>query len=118
MLKIISFNNQEVNNMSQEKHFMRNSFLRFMAGCTIGAITALLFAPTSGKRLRRQIKNKSDEYYEDLEDIISDAKLKAKEIINDGRKKSEELVSNAMSRSEELLKKAEGLFSGTLRKTG
>jgi gas vesicle protein len=104
--------------MSQEKRFMKSSLIRFMAGCAVGAIAALLFAPTSGKRLRRQIKHKSDEYYEGLEDIISDAKIKAKDIINDGKKKSEELISNAKFRSEDLLKKAEGLFSGSLRKTG
>jgi gas vesicle protein len=95
-----------------EKNNMKGSVIQFLVGASIGAIVALLFAPTSGKRLRKRIKNKSDEYYEDLEEIVTDTKIKAKDLINEGKKKSEEIVSSAKFKSEELLKKAEGLFKG------
>jgi gas vesicle protein len=82
----------------------------FLAGGTIGAILALLYAPKSGKELRNDIKEKADEYLGEAEKYIAEAKDKAKDMINEGRKKSEKLISDAKIKSEELLKDAEKIF--------
>ncbi|OGU37454.1 MAG: hypothetical protein A2068_10890 [Ignavibacteria bacterium GWB2_35_6b] len=57
-----------------------------LAGGIVGAIVALLTAPKSGKEVRRDIKNKSEEYYDDLEKYFSKKKKKAGKMIKDGKK--------------------------------
>ena len=89
----------------------RNNLIKILVGGAIGSVITLLFTPKSGRSLRKGIKNKTDEYFDDAEKIIQDAQKKAKAIINDGMRKSEELITNAKSKSDDLLSKAEGIFS-------
>jgi gas vesicle protein len=89
-----------------------------LAGGSILALVALLFAPKSGKELRKDIKNKTDEYYDDTEKFMVDAKVKAKDMINEGKKKSEQMILNAKAKSEELLKNAERIYTEAKSKTG
>jgi gas vesicle protein len=86
--------------MSQENGYVKGLFIGFLAGGAVGALVALLYAPESGKELRSDIKNKTDEYYDETEKFIADAKLKAK------------------TRSEDLLKNAERIFTEAKSKTG
>jgi gas vesicle protein len=104
--------------MAQDNHLAKGLFIGFLAGSAIGAVIALLYAPKSGKELRKDIKNKTDEYYEETEKFLAEAKDKAKELVNEGKKRSEQLVSNAKTKSEELLKSAERIFSEAKGKTG
>src|ERR1035437_8699423 len=64
--------------MSNENGYVKGLFIGFLAGGAIGALVALLYAPKSGKELRYDIKNKTDEYYDETEKFIADAKVKAK----------------------------------------
>ena len=82
-----------------------------LAGGAIGALLGILFAPKSGRELREEIKNKSDEYIDDAEKYIADARTKAKDLINEGKKRSEKLISDAKIKSDELLKDAEKIFN-------
>jgi len=103
--------------MEQGNGYVKGIFIGFLAGGTIGALVTLLYAPKSGKELRKDINNKTDEYYENTEKFIDDAKVKAKDIINDVKKRSEQLILNAKSKSEELLKNAERIFTEAKGKT-
>jgi|CZKP01.1.fsa_nt_gi gas vesicle protein len=104
--------------MSQENGYVKGLFIGLLTGGAIGAIVALLYAPKSGQELRKDIKSKTDEYYDETEKFIADAKVKAKNMMNEGKKRSEQLISNAKSRSEELLKNAERIFTEAKSKTG
>jgi gas vesicle protein len=104
--------------MSQDNHYVKGLFVGLLTGGAIGAIIALLYAPKSGKELRKDIKNKTDEYYDETEKFIAEAKEKAKDLMNEGKKKSEQLISNAKTKSEELLKNAERIFTEAKSKTG
>jgi gas vesicle protein len=104
--------------MSQDNHYSKGLLIGLLAGGAIGAIVALLYAPKSGKELRKDIKNKTDEYYDETEKFIADAKIKAKDMINEGKKRSEQIIVNAKSKSEELLKNAERIFTEAKSKTG
>lgn len=64
-------------------------------GGLIGASTALLFAPTSGKRLRRKISDKAEDLYEDAQEYYETGKGKAEEIYRDGKKKVTNIVDDA-----------------------
>ncbi len=98
--------------MSRENSGLsKGLMIGFLAGGAIGAILALLYAPKSGKELRNDIRNKTDEYLDDAEKYIADARDKAKDLINEGKKRSEKIITDARSRSEELLKDAEKIFT-------
>jgi gas vesicle protein len=102
----------------EENNLSKGLLIGFLAGGAIGAIFALLYAPKSGKELREDIRNKTDEYMEEADKFIADAKVKAKDVINEGKKKSEKLISDAKVKSEELLKDAEKIFTDAKGKTG
>jgi gas vesicle protein len=104
--------------MSDNNNIGKGLFLGFLAGGAIGAIIALLYAPKSGKELRKDIKNKTDEYLSDAERYLNDARDKAKELINEGKKRSEKLISDAKVKSEELLKDAEKILTDAKTKAG
>ena len=104
--------------MSQKNGYVKGLFIGFLAGGAVGALVALFFAPKSGKELRNDIKNETDEYYDETEKFIADAKVKAKDMMNEGKKRSEQLIANAKSKSEELLKNAERIFTEAKSKTG
>jgi len=55
--------------MSKEKNLSKGLLIGFLAGGAIGAIIALLYAPKSGKELRKDIKDKADEY---MGEVIGD----------------------------------------------
>ncbi len=82
-----------------------------------GAILALLYAPKSGKEFRADIKHKTDEYLDEAEKYLAEAKDKAKDLINEGRKRSEKIITDAKSKSEEILKDAEKIFHEAKTKT-
>lgn len=50
-----------------------------LAGGIVGAIVALLTAPQSGKELRGDIKNKSEDYYDNAEKYISKKKKESRQ---------------------------------------
>ena len=104
--------------MSQDNGYVKGLFIGLLTGGAVGAIVALLYAPKSGKELRNDIKIKTDEYYDETEKFIADAKVRAKDMMNEGKKRSEQLISNAKSKSEELMKNAERIFAEAKSKTG
>jgi gas vesicle protein len=96
--------------MASENNQGKGLLIGLLIGGALGALAGLLFAPKSGRELRQDIKNKSDEYLDDAERYITDAKTKAKDLINEGKKRSEKLITDAKTKSDELLKDAEKIF--------
>lgn len=90
----------------------------FLTGAAVGSIIALLFAPKSGRELREDIKNKSQDFLEDADRYLANAKDKASQLINDGKKKSEKLVSDAKEKVDALLGEAEKILSDAKDKAG
>lgn len=76
-----------------------------ITGGLIGGLAGLIFAPKSGKDLRQDISNKSNELIEDTNELLENAKSKANSIIADAKKGAENLL-------EEGKKKLNGLTDG------
>jgi gas vesicle protein len=76
-----------------------------ITGGLIGGIAGLIFAPKSGKELRQDISDKSNELLENTNELIDNAKTKADSIIADSKKAAENLL-------EEGKKKLNGLTDG------
>ena len=96
--------------MGQAENFRKGLFIGILTGGALGAALALLYAPKSGKELRQDIRDKSDEYLDEAEKYIAEAKDKAIDLINEGKKRSEKLIKDAKDKSDQLLKDAEKLF--------
>lgn len=103
--------------MSSNNNTGKGLFWGFLAGGVIGAVVALLYAPKSGRELRKDIKDKTDEYIGEAEKYMADAKERAKSLINEGRKKSDKIIDDAKTKSEALLKDAEKIFKDAKSKT-
>jgi gas vesicle protein len=104
--------------MARDNGLGKGLLIGFLTGSAIGAIIALLYAPKSGKELRGDIKEKTDEFIDDAQDYLANAKQKATEIINEGKKKSEKLVIEAKSKVESLLHDAEKVLADAKSKAG
>lgn len=64
-------------------------------GGLIGGATALLFAPTTGKKLRRKISDRAEDLYEDTQEYLEKGKDKAEDFYRDGKKKVTNIVDDA-----------------------
>lgn len=90
----------------------------FVAGSVVGAVLALLYAPKSGRELRKDIKEKTDELVEKGDEYIAHARVKATEIVNDGKKKADVLLSDARKQANTLMGDAERILTGARGKSG
>ncbi|MCX6150315.1 MAG: YtxH domain-containing protein [Ignavibacteriales bacterium] len=63
-------------------------FIGMLTGVAVGSIIAFFYAPKSGKELREDIKTKSQDFIEDADQYVVNAKDKALHLLNDGKKKS------------------------------
>lgn len=104
--------------MSRDNGLGKGVLLGFLAGSAIGAIIALLYAPKSGKELRGDIKEKTDEFLDNGSEYLANAKVKATEIINEGKKRSEKIISDAKVKVDSLLQDAEKVLTEAKSKTG
>ena len=68
--------------MSEEKG--KGLLIGFLSGAIVGGILALLYAPKSGKELPQDIKTRSGELGDDLQEYLQDVQTKAKDVIRIG----------------------------------
>lgn len=96
-----------------DKNNTKGFIIGFLAGSTVGAMTALLAAPKSGKELRGDIKHKSEEYLNEADKYITETKHKAGELFNEGKRKFTMVMNEVKSKPEEIKKDAERVFNDT-----
>lgn len=85
--------------MMENRRKVKKFLIGMLTGTITGALLALLYAPKSGKKLRRDIGRKKDELIDNAEDYLDSAKLKASEIIAESRKKAETMISEAKKKA-------------------
>lgn len=115
-IKYDRFNNnykQKDLSMSNDFKNVKGFLIGFLAGGTVAAMITLLTTPKSGKEIRRNIKNKSDEYVDDVDKYYAEKKSKALNIFNEGKRKYSMIMDNIKSKPGEILKDAERVFSHT-----
>lgn len=95
----------------------KSSFGKFLAGASLGAGLALLFAPKKGSELRADLKKKLDELISkakeiDVEEVSEEFKKKVLELKKETEELDEEKVLEiAKEKGEKLKEKAEELFN-------
>jgi gas vesicle protein len=82
-------------NGSTTKAFLLGAII----GGTVGALTALLFAPKSGRELRRDIVDGSTDMYDRASDFVSstiqEGKQKAQTIVDAAKRQADTILSSA-----------------------
>jgi gas vesicle protein len=73
--------------MADDNGVGKGLIVGFLTGSIVGSVVALLYAPKSGKELRGDIREKSDEFFKETEEYLEQTKEKADKLINDGKKK-------------------------------
>ena len=76
------------NNDSKAKTFL----LGALFGGVIGAATALLFAPKSGKELRRDIADTTADMYDKATDLVIESKQKAQHFIDSAKQQADSIL--------------------------
>ncbi len=97
--------------MDDENKMAKGLILGFLTGGVVGAAVALLYAPKSGRELRADIKNRTDEFIDDTSEYMQIAREKAENLINEGKKKSELLIADAKKKASTLIDDANSLLS-------
>ena len=104
--------------MAQNSGMVKGLVIGLLAGSAIGAVLALLYAPKSGKELRADIKERTDDFVEDAEAAMRSARTRASEIVSDAKQRSDQLISDARKKAGTLLDDAERIISGAKQKSG
>lgn len=80
----------------------------FLAGAAIGSGLALLFAPKSGRELREQIRDLTDDAVDKIKEYSIDAQEKIKSTYEEGRelvREKKSLISSAIEAGKEAIGK-------------
>jgi len=90
--------------------YLRGFLTGALIGGLAGAITALLFAPKSGRELRRDIAERTGELYDKAQEALN-PKLVGEELPpvtpNQGKLRAQQIVQSARQQAEQLLSSAE-----------
>lgn len=86
------------------------NLLFFLAGASIGAVVALLYAPQSGKKTREYLADKA----EDSRDYLKEKSKEIREQAEDYVEKGKDLVSAQLERGKDLVAKQKEQLSAAL----
>jgi gas vesicle protein len=88
---------------------LKNGSMKFVEGLMIGgavaATVALLYAPKSGKKLRKDIRRKSNELIDDAESRFDDIQEMAENVVDDAEKRIKKIRKNTESAIDDLVKR-------------
>lgn len=104
--------------MGNENGTLKGFVVGLLAGSAIGAVLALLYAPKSGKELRADIKEKTNDILEDADAYIRAARTKATDIVTDAKRRSDQLIADAKNRATTLLEDADRVLTDARQKAG
>ena len=100
----------EDNNSSYSKGFLIGA----VVGGAVGAVVALLFAPKSGRELRRDIADRTEDVVDKAQQMFNKATGGGhtagsgfEDVVNEGRIAAERIVSTARHQAENLMSNAE-----------
>lgn len=85
--------------MSNQDSNYKPFLIGTLIGGAIGAITALLLAPKSGRELRRDIVDTSNDIYDKASDYVTNSiqegRTKAQNIVNAARRQADTIIESA-----------------------
>ncbi|RJQ60994.1 MAG: YtxH domain-containing protein [Stygiobacter sp.] len=96
---------------NEDKGMGKGLLIGLFTGAAVGSVLALLYAPKSGKDLRKYIKTRSQDIIEDTEEYYSNVKEEASQLFRDVKKKSERLFADTEVKVDALLEESENILT-------
>lgn len=96
----------------------KGRLIGLLAGVSVGSIIALLFAPKSGKELQKDLKTRSNDFIEDVDQYLVKSKDKISQLVHVVKTKSEEIDAKTKGKVDNLLNEAEKLLNEAKNKAG
>jgi len=81
--------------MSKNNSTTKTFLLGALIGGAVGAISALLLAPKSGRELRRDIVDTTNDMYDKASDLIYEGKQKAQHIIDSAKQHADSILNRS-----------------------
>ncbi|MCF8243385.1 MAG: YtxH domain-containing protein [Melioribacteraceae bacterium] len=103
--------------MSRNNKSGKGFFIGFLAGSAVGAVVALLTTPKSGENLKKELKQKSDKYFDEVDKYFSETKHNAGKVIDESRRKLASILHDLKSKPEAIYRDAEKVFNDVKGKT-
>lgn len=72
--------------MTTTMHSLKTVGVSFFAGCVVGGIAGVLYAPQSGARTRRRLGNFAADIRDKAEDVTADATMAIERVVEEGRR--------------------------------
>ena len=92
-------------------NYTKGFLLGALVGGAVGAITALLLAPKSGRELREDIAMRSSEFYDKATDYFNEVEgnvsTAVSNTVNEGKVRANNIISSAKRQAESILQNAE-----------
>ena len=102
--------------------YSKGFILGTIIGGAVGGLTALLLAPKSGKELRKDIADKSNDYYNKASNYVTDVESemgqKVQTTVNEGRIKAQSIIDSAKKQAGEILYSAESVLNDARERAG
>lgn len=89
--------------MRESNSKAKTFLLGALIGGAVGAVTALLFAPKSGRELRRDIVDSTTDMYDRATDFVSNT-------IQEGKNKAQGIIDAAKRQADSLLNKSSDIY--------
>lgn len=96
--------------MSDHRNRGLDLFSGLLIGSAIGAALSLLYAPQSGKKLRKDLRKKSRKLRREAEAKLETAQQEVEELLQETKKKAEQLKTNIERTADGLAEKAGNLI--------
>ncbi|MFP4528751.1 MAG: YtxH domain-containing protein [Candidatus Kapaibacterium sp.] len=91
-------------------------------GGAVGAVAALLLAPKSGRELRKELYDKSNEFYDSagryVTEMEGNVERAVSTTVNEGRSRAQNIINSARHQAEDILEKAEQVLNDARTKAG
>jgi gas vesicle protein len=92
--------------------------ISFLAGAALGSGLALLFAPKSGREMREQVKDLTDDAVDRIREYARDAQEKVKSTYEEGKelvKEKKSMISSAIEAGKEAMEREREKVSDELK---
>jgi gas vesicle protein len=104
-----------MDNRNSGENYTRGFMFGAIIGGAVGAVTALLLAPKSGRELRKDLYDKSNEFYntagEYLTEMEGNMEQTVSTTVNQGRARAQNIINSARHQAEDILHKAEQVLT-------
>lgn len=94
----------------KDEHRAEGFIIGALVGAAIAAIAALLFAPKSGKALRKDIGQGTDKALDQADQYLDTARDRGQEVVEDVEQSASEYFNVASDKADEAASKTKGFF--------